>query len=277
MESDDTKYHDWKRLRNTVHSLSNDVQDLEEPSVAPPSHSFSRHVYGARDGATEDETSGTSSLCPSPSNSEDGDYLDDDEESIRDGDYRDDDEGSIRRSTGAPPDTTSSPTGTTSSNGILRFIPNWAHDIFSRDRYDDQKSDKLEAFLLELPARTDLKSKLALTRLEIEHTHVKAALSATMPRRWRRGRPQMWEQYKGFDPRVRHEIHHAITLAKQWNNQSRTWIATEFMQSSELNQQESVHVVLFFRLGDEVEPVSLDAGSRKFILPYEHCRTWEVS
>ncbi|RSL53232.1 hypothetical protein CEP54_010486 [Fusarium duplospermum] len=263
MESDDTKYHDWKRLRNAVHSVANDFQGPEASSIPPAPHIFSRHIHVARDVATEDEASGTFSPGPSMNFMENGGS-------------RDDEEGSIQRSPGAPPGTTSSPTGTTSSNRMLRFIPNWAHDIFSRGRYGDQKSDKLEAFLIEIPARTDLKKKLALTKLEIGHTHIEAALSATMPRRWRRERPQMWEQYKELDPYVRHEIHHAITLAQQWNNRSRTWIATEFMQSSELDQQGRVHAVLFFRLGDEVEPVSLDTGSRKFILPYEHCRTWEM-
>ncbi|RSL85331.1 hypothetical protein CEP52_016178 [Fusarium oligoseptatum] len=263
MESNGPKSHDWKRLGNAVHPLPNDLQGREASPVHPSSQFLSRHIYIARDVTTEDETSGTSSLRPSSSNSEDGDP-------------RDDEEGSVQRSTSAPPGTTSSPTVTASSNRILRFIPNWAHDIFSRGRYDDHKSDKLEAFLLELPARTDVKSKLALTKLEIGHTHIEAALSATIPSRWRRGGPQMWEQYKELDPYVRHEIHHAITLAKQWNNQSKTWIATEFMQSSELDQQGRVHVVLFFRLGDEVEPVTLDTGSRNFTLPYEHCRTWEM-
>ncbi|RSL51309.1 hypothetical protein CEP51_015226 [Fusarium floridanum] len=263
MESNGPKSHDWKRLGNAVHPLPNDLKGREASPVHPSSQLLSRHIYIARDVTTEDETSGSSSHRPSSSNSEDGDP-------------RDDEEGSVQRSTSAPPGTTSFPTVTASSNRILRFIPNWAHDIFSRGRYDDHKSDKLEAFLLELPARTDVKSKLALTKLEIGHTHIEAALSATIPRRWRRGGPQMWEQYKELDPYVRHEIHHAITLAKQWNNQSKTWIATEFMQSSELDQQGRVHVVLFFRLGDEVEPVTLDTGSRNFTLPYEHCRTWEM-
>ncbi|RSL67335.1 hypothetical protein CEP53_002991 [Fusarium sp. AF-6] len=263
MESNGPRSHDWKRLGNAVHPLPNDLQGQEASPIHPSSQFLSRNIYIARDVTTEDETSGTSSLRPSSSNSEDSDP-------------RNDEEGSVQRSTSAPPGTTSSPTVAASSNRILRFIPNWAHDIFSRGRYDDHKSDKLEAFLLELPARTDVKSKLALTKLEIGHTHIEAALSATIPRRWRRGGPQMWEQYKELDPYVRHEIHHAITLAKQWNNQSKTWIATEFMQSSELDQQGRVHVVLFFRLGDEVEPVTLDTGSRNFTLPYEHCRTWEM-
>jgi hypothetical protein len=114
-------------------------------------------------------------------------------------------------------------------------------------------------------------------KLEMEQKHIDATLSAIVPRRWHRGRPQMWEQYKALDPRVRHRIHFALTLAKQWNNQSRTWIATEFMQQSELDQQDSVRVVLFFRLDEEVEPITLNTSSGNFTLPYEHCRTWEVS
>ncbi|KAI8665021.1 hypothetical protein NCS56_00936700 [Fusarium sp. Ph1] len=254
MESNRPQPQDGNMVENAVHPLANGFQRREVPSISLPPRFFYRPPDAASDVVTEDESGGDYS--PSTSNQEDGGS-------------HDNDGGSIRGSTGAPTDTTS-------SNLILRFIPNWAHGIFSRGRHDDRESDRLEGFLLELPARADLESKPSLMKIEMEQKHIDAALSAIVPRRWHRGRPQMWEQYKALYPRVRHEIHFAITLAKQWNNQSRTWIATEFMQQSELDQQDSVHVVLFFRLGEEVEPVTLNTSSGNFTLPYEQCRTWEM-
>ncbi|WAO91654.1 Hypothetical protein NCS54_00913400 [Fusarium falciforme] len=226
VESDRPQRQDRNMIEHAVHPLSNGFQGREAPSTPPPPPFFYRHPHTASDVVAEDETSGDYS--PSTSSQEDGGSQ-----------Y--DDGGSIRGSTGAP-------TNTTSSNLILRFIPNWAQGIFSRGRHDGRENDRLEAFLLELPARTDLESKPSLMKLEMEQKLIDAALSAIVPRRWQRGRWQMWEQYKAVDSRVRHEIYLAITLSKQWDKQSRTWIAIEVTQSSELGQPESVHIVLFFRL-----------------------------
>lgn len=253
-ESDRPQPQDKSLAESHVHPLANLLQGREAPTIPAPPPFFYRPPYAGSDVVNEDETSGDYS--PSTSNS--------------DGGSGDDEEGSVSGSTAAPTDATS-------PNRILRFIPNWVHGIFSRGRQDDRESDRLEAFLLELPTRSDPESKPSLMKLEMEQKDIDAALSAIMPRRWRRGRLQMWEQYKALDLRVRHEVHLAMTLAKQWDTQSRTWIAIEVMQSSELDQQESVHIVLFFRLGEEVDPVTLNTTSGKFTLPYEHCCSWEVS
>ncbi|KAJ4197012.1 hypothetical protein NW767_009255 [Fusarium falciforme] len=207
MESGRPQPQDRNIVENAVHPLANGFQRREVPSIPSPPRFFYRPPDAASDVVTEDESGGDYS--PSTSNQEDGGS-------------RDHDGGSIHGSTGAL-------TATTSSNRIIRFIPNWAHDILSRGQHDDRESDRLEAFLLELPARADLESKPSLMKLEMEQRHIDAALSAIVPRRWKRGRPRMWEQYKALDPRVRHEIHLAITLAKQWDTQSRTWIALEVM------------------------------------------------
>lgn len=262
VERDTPQPQDRNMVENTVHHLAKRFQVRETSFIPPPPRFFYRPPYATSDAVTEDETGRDHS--PSISNREDGDSHDDDE------DYEDDDDGgSIRESTGGPTDTTS-------SNRIPRFIPNWAHNIFSRGQQKDQESNGLEAFLLELPARSDPESKPSLIKLEMDQKHIVSAVSAILPHRWQRGRPLMWEQYKALNPRARHEIHPAITLAKQWDTQSRTWIAIEIMQAPQSDQQETVHIVLFFQLGKEVEPVTLNTSSGKFTLPYEHCRTWEV-
>ncbi|KAH6867721.1 hypothetical protein B0T10DRAFT_502154 [Thelonectria olida] len=158
----------------------------------------------------------------------------------------------------------------------IRLIPTWARGIFSRKWHDDWESDELEAFLLEVPARIYSDSPVHLMKLEIGHRQLEAALSTIMPRRWRRGRPQLWEKYKTLGPRVRSEIHHAIKVVKRGTNQRKSWIAIEVMQPPVADPQDSMHVVLFFRLGEETKPINLDAVGRKFTLPYEHCRTWEM-
>ncbi|KAL2678669.1 hypothetical protein Neosp_009420 [[Neocosmospora] mangrovei] len=254
MENDRAQPEDGNLVEDPVRRLARRFQSRESPSIPPPPPLFYRRPYAGSDVATEDEASGGSYLSTSHSD---------------DGGSSDDEEGSISSSTAAPTDTTS-------RNRLRRFIPNWAHGIFSRGRHDHRESGKLEAFLLELPARSDLLSKPSLVKLDMEQKDIEAAFSAIMPHRCRRGRLQMWEQYKALDLRVRHEVHLAMTLAKQWDTQSRTWIAIEVMQSSDVDQQESVHIVLFFRVGEEVDPVTLNTTSGNFTLPYEHCRSWEV-
>lgn len=239
IESDRPQPQDRNMVENTVHPLANGFQGREAPSIPPPPPFFYRHPYAASDVVTGDETSGDYS--PSTSNREDG------------GSHDDDDGGSTRGSTGDPTDTTS-------SNRILRFIPNWTHGIFSRGRQKDRESDGLEAFLLELPARTDLESKPSLMKLEMEQNiSIRPLLQSC------RAAGKEDDRRCGSSTRPSTRAYATkSTLLLHW--QSRTWIAIEVMRPSQLDQQESARTVLFFRLGEEVEPVTLNTISGKFTL-----------
>lgn len=131
------------------------------------------------------------------------------------------------------------------------------------------------------------KAKVTLNKLEVGHLELQDALAGILPlRRWKI-RPGVWKKCKSLEPRVRHEVHEAVTAVKQWSCQKKVWIAMEMMESQmphakgassrPLTNGRETSIVLFFRLGEMVEPLSMEYTDKRVLLPYEHCRTWEVS
>ncbi|KAJ3514410.1 hypothetical protein NM208_g15067 [Fusarium decemcellulare] len=154
----------------------------------------------------------------------------------------------------------------------LNLIP-WLFEAVHGSR---EKEEALEAFLLEVPS--DKAIKPSLTQLDAGHRQLKAALTRLRSRRWLRRRSRMWEQYRALSAQVRHEIHLAVTSAKQWSPKSRTWVAIEVVEPSTSSQQDDdTCVVLFFRVGEEIRPIHFwDAEGRGYLIPYECFRTWEM-
>ncbi|KAF5011713.1 hypothetical protein FDECE_2173 [Fusarium decemcellulare] len=154
----------------------------------------------------------------------------------------------------------------------LNLIP-WLFEAVHGSR---KKEEALEAFLLEVPSDKAIKPSLA--QLDAGHRQLKAALTRLRPRRWPRRRSRMWEQYRALSAQVRHEIHLAVTLAKQWSPKSRTWVAVEVVEpSASSHQDDDACVVLFFRVGEEIQPIHFwDARGRGYLIPYECFRTWEM-
>ncbi|KAM5354701.1 hypothetical protein ACJ41O_001348 [Fusarium nematophilum] len=157
------------------------------------------------------------------------------------------------------------------------IMPSWIRQIFSNESQVDWEKEDLEAVLLELTVSFDSKSKKKLTKLQMDDEAVKSAVSKLTSRSRFKRRPRLLEQYRSLDPRVRHEVDEAITTVKQWDSREKLWVAIEVIEDvaqSGRSQSLDVSVMLFFRVGQEVEPVRLDVG-RELLLPFEHCRTWE--
>ncbi|KAF5005272.1 hypothetical protein FDECE_8258 [Fusarium decemcellulare] len=166
-----------------------------------------------------------------------------------------------------------------------RLIPAWIRRLFSGGSGVEWEEDELEAVLLELVVSFDKKSKKTLMQLEMDSEQVKDALARLAKRRlpWRQDR--LMDQYKSLEPRVRKEVDEAVKTAKRWTSKSKDWIAIDMVTPSAQQDKTKilanpfdVSVILFFRVGKEVEPLRVtDWNGRELTLPYEHCRTWEAT
>lgn len=171
----------------------------------------------------------------------------------------------------------------------LHLSPSWIQKIFQPDLRApclDWESAEFEAFLLDVTVEFGGKAKATLNKLEVGHLELQDALAGILPLQRRKIRLGVWKKCKSLEPRVRHEVHGAITAVKQWSRQKKVWIAMEIMESQTphakggsrpLTNGRETSIILFFRLGEMVEPVRMEYTDRRVLLPYEHCRTWEVS
>ncbi|KAJ3547034.1 hypothetical protein NM208_g1713 [Fusarium decemcellulare] len=166
-----------------------------------------------------------------------------------------------------------------------RLIPAWIRRLFSGGSSAGSEDDELEAVLLELVVSFDKKPKKTLMRLEMDSEQVKDSLARLAKRRlpWRQDR--LMDQYKSLEPRVRKEVDEAVKTAKKWTTKSKDWIAIDMVTPSAQQDKTrilanpfDVSMILFFRVGKEVEPLHVtDWIDRELNLPYEHCRTWEAT
>ncbi|KAM0430088.1 hypothetical protein ACHAPT_006094 [Fusarium lateritium] len=171
----------------------------------------------------------------------------------------------------------SKPSSTKSQQKTSHMMPSWIRQIFSNESHVDWENEDLEVVLLELTVSFNDKSKKKLTKLEMDDEGVKSAVAKLTFRSRFKRRPRLLEQYKLLDPRVRQKVDEAITTVKQWSSRGKEWVAIEVIEEVAQrgpSQSLDVSVMLFFRLGEDVEPVHLDVG-REILLPFEHCRTWE--
>ncbi|KAF5646499.1 uncharacterized protein FTJAE_2037 [Fusarium tjaetaba] len=153
---------------------------------------------------------------------------------------------------------------TATRNWIKRFVPG---------SHDEWKDQDIEVWQIDLGAHFSSNSKSTQTfkRLELDDKHVRSALSkATSKPRWRK-RPELLEQYDSLDGRVRQRIDEAIDAANQSSTRERTWIA---MSISEAAVQADASISLFFRLGNEIEPIYVfePHSGRKLTFPYASCK-----
>ncbi|RKL37938.1 hypothetical protein BFJ72_g7398 [Fusarium proliferatum] len=166
-------------------------------------------------------------------------------------------------------------------SSLLTTTRNWIKRILMPGSHDEWKDQDLEVWQIDLGAHFNSKSTPAQTfkRLELDDKHVRSALSqATSKSRWRK-RPGLLEQYDALDQRVRQRIDDGIDAAKQSSARERTWIAMSITSSpsktrSEAAIQAHASISLFFRLGDEVEPIQVfePYSGKRFTFPYASCK-----
>lgn len=172
------------------------------------------------------------------------------------------------------------------SSSLMTAARNWIKRNLLPGSHDELKDQDLEVWQIDLGAHFNSNSTPAQTfkRLELDDKHVRSALSqATSKSRWRK-RPGLLEQYDALDQRVRQRIDDGIDAAKQSSARERTWIAMSITSSpsktrSEAAIQADASISLFFRLGDEVEPIHVfePHSGRRFTFPYASCKDLNVS
>ncbi|CVL13449.1 uncharacterized protein FPRN_08575 [Fusarium proliferatum] len=162
---------------------------------------------------------------------------------------------------------------------LLTATRDWIKQNLMPGSHDEWKDQDLEVWQIDLAAHFNSIPIKTFKRLELDDKHVRSALwKATSKSRWRK-RPGLLEQYDSLDQRVRQRIDDGIDAAKQSSPRERTWIAMSTASPPLKNRYEAVvqtdaSICLFFRLGDEVEPirvVELHTG-KKLTFPYASCK-----
>lgn len=162
---------------------------------------------------------------------------------------------------------------------LTNAFKSWLKRLFLADK-EEWKDQDLEVWQVDISLQYSGSSSKGHRKLDIDDRQIRSSLAqVTSHRRWRK-RPELIEQYGSLDKRVRQRIDKAIDTAKQSSSRERTWIAmsvtNEPFKIRETIQAEA-SISLFFRLGQEVEPIYiLDMGGRKVPFPYESFATFEV-
>ncbi|KAF5562316.1 hypothetical protein FNAPI_3212 [Fusarium napiforme] len=159
------------------------------------------------------------------------------------------------------------------SSSLMTATRNWIKRNLVPGSHHEWKDQDLEVWQIDLGAHFSSNSKATKTfkRLELDDKHVRSALSkATSKSRWRK-RPELLEQYDSLDGRVRQRIDEAIDAANQSSSRERTWIAMSIPKAA---VQADASISLFFRLGNEIEPIYVfePHSGRKLTFPYASCK-----
>ncbi|EXL90798.1 hypothetical protein NOF04DRAFT_19456 [Fusarium oxysporum II5] len=165
-------------------------------------------------------------------------------------------------------------------SSLITATRNWIKRILVPGSHDEWKGQDLEVWQIDLGAHLNSVPSKTFKRLELDDKHVRSALSqVTSKSRWRK-RPELLEQYDSLDQRVRQRIDEGVDAAKQSSSRERTWIAMSIAsppfkhrngRRSEAAIQADASISLFFRLGDEVEPIHVfePYSGKKLTFPYE--------
>ncbi|KAF4499318.1 hypothetical protein FAGAP_4523 [Fusarium agapanthi] len=164
-------------------------------------------------------------------------------------------------------------------SSLMTATRNWIkRNLMPHDEWKDQD---LEVWQIDFGSHFNSNNMSTKTfkRLELDGKHVRTALSkATSKCRWRK-RPELLEQYDSLDQRVRQRIDEAIDEAKQSSPRERIWIAMSIASPPVKNRPEAAvqadaSISLFFRLGDEVEPIHVfePLSGKKLTFPYAACK-----
>lgn len=150
-----------------------------------------------------------------------------------------------------------------SSSGTFNFLPTWLKDLFGKSDkkfIHDWESPTLECFIVSKEFR--------LLKLPFGHQRLTYGLKRTQ-----RKIGLTWDQYMALDSPHKKEISKAISKARALDSRQRTCVAIGAQKKSEDD-----FVVLFMTLGPKVEPIKFkDAVGRQYNVPFENCKTWEVS
>ncbi|KAF5529841.1 hypothetical protein FPHYL_14182, partial [Fusarium phyllophilum] len=171
-------------------------------------------------------------------------------------------------------------------SSLMTTARHWIKRNLMAGSHDEWHNQDLEVWQIDLGAHFNSNSTPSQTfkRLELDGKHIRSALSkTTSPKyRWRK-RPELLEQYDSLDQCVRQRIDEAIDTANQSSPRDRTWIAMSIASPPSKHRsgafvQADASISLFFRLGDEVEPIHIfePHSGRKLTFPYASCKDLEL-
>jgi hypothetical protein len=146
-------------------------------------------------------------------------------------------------------------------------LPSWFKNLFGRsDKFtQDLESQTLEAYIIHDGTK-------AILKLPFGHQRLDNGLKRTL----KSNRNLSWDQYVALDPQHHQDLNRTIINAKHQDSRERTCIAVDLRKKQ--SSQDADRLVVFFSLGAPVEPIHLNiCVGRKFDIPFEHCRTWDVS
>lgn len=151
-----------------------------------------------------------------------------------------------------------------SPSGTFSILPSWLKDLFGKSDKKfthDWESPTLECFIVS--------REFKLLKLPFGHQRLTYGLKRTQ-----RKVGLTWDQYMALESPLKKEISKAISKAKALDARQRTCVAI----GSQKKKTDDDFVILFMTLGPKVEAIKFkDAVGRMFTVPFENCKTFEVS
>ncbi|KAF5707190.1 hypothetical protein FMUND_11244 [Fusarium mundagurra] len=166
-------------------------------------------------------------------------------------------------------------------SSLVTAARNWIKRHLMPGSHDEWKDQDIEVWQIDLGAhfKSNSMPSQIFKRIELDDKHVRSALSKATTRYMWRKRPELLEQYDSLNQRVRERVDEAIDAAKQSSSRERTWIAMSITNPILKNRSEAIvhadaSISLFFRLGDEVEPIHVfePHSGKKLTFPYASCK-----
>lgn len=158
-------------------------------------------------------------------------------------------------------------------------LKSWLKRLLLRDT-NEWKDQDLEVWQVDISLHFTATPGKRHRKLDIDDRQIRSSLAQiTSHRKWRKA-PELIDQYASLDQRVRRRIDEAIDAAKRSSTRETTWVAMSVTNDPSKTRavvQAEASISLFFRLGQEVEPiyvVDMDRGKATF--PYASCATIEV-
>ncbi|KAF4445463.1 hypothetical protein F53441_10805 [Fusarium austroafricanum] len=163
-----------------------------------------------------------------------------------------------------------------------RTTKSWFQRLFSRGTQEDWGDQKIVAFIADL---SSVSGTTGQTQIQAEDHEIKATLSKlTSGHRWRRT-PNLVDQHASLEQNVRKDIEDAIMCVRKMSSRDLTLVWMDIKKSqaqlaatkaTKFHYSPDLTVTLFFKEGDELEPIYIDTPDKKLELPYNSCLTHEL-
>ncbi|KAM0233536.1 hypothetical protein ACHAP5_010412 [Fusarium lateritium] len=172
--------------------------------------------------------------------------------------------------------------GEKQEESLTSIFKTWIKRLLSPGSRDEWKDQDLEVWQVDMSVKSPIASKRP-RKLDIDDRQIRSTLASLSSRSSWRKRPQLIEQYASLDQCVRQRIDEAVDTANTSSPRERMWIAMSTVNGTFQRQgvkgaqviiQPEVSISLFFRLGQEMECISvIDTMGTMNCFPYVSCKT----